>query len=161
NADEVLADFARDVRDDLVPVIQLDAELRVRQGLRHLTLHLDAIFSRHATPSRADGPNDPRNGDGTYPMSDSRRFRPKSPDETRKDGTQRLSWTCRDEPKVLSVAGRDGLRIRLRDDFEDAAFHVPADLLSAFQQVGAAKNDVGHAVARSPGSITGLVAAIG
>src|SRR5262249_15888603 len=36
DADEVLADLAGDVRDDLVPVVQADAELRVGQGGDHL-----------------------------------------------------------------------------------------------------------------------------
>src|SRR5262249_3602654 len=48
DADEVLADLARDVGDDLVPALQAHPELRVGQGGDDLALDLDGIFFRHA-----------------------------------------------------------------------------------------------------------------
>ena len=43
------AHLARDVAEDLVVVVQLDAEHRVGQRLGDLALHLDLLFLRHAT----------------------------------------------------------------------------------------------------------------
>src|SRR5215831_10360662 len=47
DADEVLANLARDVGDDLVAVLQPDLELRVGQRGRHLTLNEKRFFLRH------------------------------------------------------------------------------------------------------------------
>src|SRR5262249_35297923 len=47
DADEILANSARNVRDDLVTVLQADAELRVGQRRRHFPLNLKGFFFRH------------------------------------------------------------------------------------------------------------------
>src|SRR5205085_12300326 len=47
NADEVLTNLARDVSDDLVPILQTDLELRVGQVGRHLALYQDRFFFCH------------------------------------------------------------------------------------------------------------------
>src|SRR5207249_10516854 len=52
DADEVLAHLPRDVADQLVPVVQLDAELRVRQRLHDLALHEIMFFFGHKGPFR-------------------------------------------------------------------------------------------------------------
>src|SRR5438128_8124908 len=54
DADEVFAHTAGDVGDDFVPIVELDAKLRVRQGLRHFALSQVCFFFRHA-------PDTPRN----------------------------------------------------------------------------------------------------
>jgi hypothetical protein len=47
NADEVLAHLSRDVGNDLMAVVQLDAKLRVRKGLRHFALYLKCFLFGH------------------------------------------------------------------------------------------------------------------
>src|SRR5918999_5172610 len=47
DADVVPAHLARDVAQDLVVVVELDPEPRVREGLRDLALHLDLFFLAH------------------------------------------------------------------------------------------------------------------
>src|SRR5262245_19087532 len=52
DADEVHAHLAGHVREDPVPVLELDHEHRVRAGLDHLGLETEGVFLRHrATPS--------------------------------------------------------------------------------------------------------------
>src|SRR3954453_2909551 len=61
DADVVAAHLARDVAEDLVIVVQLDAEHRVGQRLGDLALHLDFLFLRHQRPGRVAGaPTSPR-----------------------------------------------------------------------------------------------------
>src|SRR5687768_6401327 len=48
NTNEVLAHLARDVRDDLVPIIKLDAKLRVRKCLHYFALRQKVFFFGHA-----------------------------------------------------------------------------------------------------------------
>src|SRR4249920_3228631 len=50
DADEVLAHPSGHVRHDLVTHIELDDELRVRQGFRDHALHRYAFFFRHNSP---------------------------------------------------------------------------------------------------------------
>src|SRR3954470_12215971 len=47
DADAEAAHLARDVPEDRVPVVELDAEHRVRQRLHHLALELDLLFLGH------------------------------------------------------------------------------------------------------------------
>ena len=47
DADEVLAHLARDVGDDLVPIVELDAKLRVGKGLHHFALNHECFFFGH------------------------------------------------------------------------------------------------------------------
>src|SRR5947209_1496642 len=49
DADEVLAHAAGDVGDDFVPVVQLDAELRVGERLFDAAFGLDRLFLRHGS----------------------------------------------------------------------------------------------------------------
>src|SRR5262249_47060741 len=48
NADEVLANLARNMRNDLVAVVQFHAKLGVRQGRHDLALYHDCFFLCHA-----------------------------------------------------------------------------------------------------------------
>src|SRR5690606_4671032 len=51
DADVVLAHLSGDVREHHVPVVELDAEARVREGLRDRALDLDhSVLLRHASP---------------------------------------------------------------------------------------------------------------
>src|SRR5690625_858723 len=58
DADVVLAHLPGDVREHLVPVVELDPEARIRKRLRDRSLDLDhAVLLRHASPiSRPGGP---------------------------------------------------------------------------------------------------------
>src|SRR5918996_2212569 len=47
DADVVTPHLAGDVSEDFVPVVELDLEHRVREGLDDLALHLDLFFLRH------------------------------------------------------------------------------------------------------------------
>src|SRR5262249_27245414 len=47
DTDEMLADFPRDMSDDLMPIFQFHPELRIRQGLRDFALYLDRFFFSH------------------------------------------------------------------------------------------------------------------
>jgi glycosyltransferase involved in cell wall biosynthesis len=55
DADVVAAHLARDVAEDLVVVVELDAEHRVGEGLGDLALHLDLLFFAHAAPKGSGG----------------------------------------------------------------------------------------------------------
>src|ERR1051325_4204304 len=48
DADVVPAHLAGDVAKHLVPVVELDLEHRVREGLHDLALHLDLLFLRQS-----------------------------------------------------------------------------------------------------------------
>src|SRR5581483_685192 len=48
DADVVAPHLARDVAEHLVPVVELDLEHRVREGLDDLALHLDLLFLRQS-----------------------------------------------------------------------------------------------------------------
>src|SRR5438105_7462026 len=50
DANEVHAHLARDVRQDLVTILELDAEHRVRQRLDDGPLDLDSFFFGHSPP---------------------------------------------------------------------------------------------------------------
>src|SRR5690606_19775318 len=52
DADVVLANLSGDVREHHVPVVELDAEARVRERLRDRALDLDhSVLLRHASPN--------------------------------------------------------------------------------------------------------------
>ena len=48
NPDEVLSHFASNVSHNLMAILQLDAELSVRDSLDHVTFNLDCFFLRHS-----------------------------------------------------------------------------------------------------------------
>ena len=48
NPDEVLSHFASNVSHNLMAILQLDAELSVRESLDHVTFNLDCFFLRHS-----------------------------------------------------------------------------------------------------------------
>src|SRR5947209_4385261 len=51
DADEVFAHLAGNMRDDLVSVVELDAELRVGKGLHHFALNEKWFFFGHTRSS--------------------------------------------------------------------------------------------------------------
>src|SRR5262245_37403475 len=55
NADEILAHAAGDMGCHHLAVLQLDAELRVREGLADSAGHFNAFFFRHDPPSNRNG----------------------------------------------------------------------------------------------------------
>src|SRR5690242_18863847 len=58
DADVVAPHLARDMAEHLVPVVELDLEHRVREGLDHLALHLDLLFLRQTACDPSLWPRD-------------------------------------------------------------------------------------------------------